>query len=69
MIGGACSGSGIGICVISVAVGVLGCATLGARALRLRSGEAWTQWACSIIAIAFFGVVAGWLTLSMCRGI
>lgn len=67
--GGACSSSGFYISATGVAVAILGCIPLFARSLRLRTSEAWLQFGCSVIAIAFFGFVALLWTLLMCRGV
>lgn len=67
--GGACSESGFYISAGAVSIGILGCITLLARSLRIRTSEAWVQFACAIVAITFFGFVALLWTLLMCRGV
>lgn len=67
--GGACSESGFDISASAVAIGVLACMALFARSLRLRTSEAWMQFACGIIAITFFGFAALLWILLMCRGV
>jgi len=67
--GGACSQSGFYISAAGLAIAVLGCVTLFARSLRLRTSEAWLQFGCSIIGIAFLGFIALLWTLLMCRGV
>lgn len=67
--GGACSESGFYISAGAVGIGVLGCITLLARSLRIRTSEGWVQFACAIVVIAFFGFMALLWTLLMCRGV
>ena len=67
--GGACSQSGFYMSATGVAIGILRCITLFARSIRLRTSEAWLQFGCSIIGIAFFGFVALLWTLLLCRGV
>ena len=67
--GGPCNESGFYISAAAVGIGALGCAALFARSLRLRKNEAWLQFGCSIIAIAFFSFMSLVWTLGMCRGV
>ena len=67
--GGPCNESGFYLSAAALGIATLGCASLFARSLRLRTSEAWLQFGCSVIAIPFFGFVALAWTLGMCRGV
>lgn len=67
--GGPCSESGAYTSMAGVGIAALACVALLVRSIRLRSGEAWVQFGCSVVATIVFAFVASLWTVLMCRGV